>query len=67
MFDYICDYCDKEFPRAYTNKGGNGKIQVVYWGNRGRYNFRGAKANFLKHRKSCKAKLDKRKLKGGGQ
>lgn len=45
--EFECGCCKKRFPMYYVNKG------KTYWGNRGRYNFRGAKANFLKHIKAC--------------
>ena len=45
--DFKCWVCGRTFPRYYVNKGDN------YWGNRGRYNFRGAKANALRHVRAC--------------
>ena len=43
MGDYQCRWCKRWFPIFYENKGKS------YWGDRGRYNFRGATANFKKH------------------
>lgn len=44
---FQCGICNKKFPKFYYNKGNS------YWGDRGRYNFRGAVANFNRHTKSC--------------
>ena len=47
IYNWQCKYCKKLFPYYYVNKGSS------YLGDRGRYNFRAAKANFLKHEKAC--------------
>lgn len=47
---FRCGFCKRKFPLYYENKGSD------YWGKSGRYNFRGAKANFNRHIKSCKVK-----------
>jgi len=45
--EFECGCCKRRFPMYYINKGDS------YWGNRGRYNFRGARANFNRHTKAC--------------
>ena len=50
FLDFKCQICGKVLPRFYVNKGRS------YWGNRGRYNFAGAKANALRHLKACERK-----------
>jgi hypothetical protein len=50
--EFECGYCHKRFPMFYLNKG------KTYWGNRGRYNFRGAMANFIRHIRVCKKKYN---------
>ena len=48
--EFECGCCGRKFPMYYRNKGDS------YWGDRGRYNFSGAKANFNRHTKACEAK-----------
>lgn len=48
---FICGFCGKRLPYYYRSKENN--ATHGYYGNRGRYNFRGAKANFLRHIKKC--------------
>jgi len=48
---FKCPYCDREFPDYYENKGHN--RMGGYYGDQGRYNFRGARANFNRHMKAC--------------
>ncbi len=43
-----CPLCERHFPVYYENKGHE------YYGDRGRYNFRGAMANFRKHIRACR-------------
>ena len=50
--EFECGVCKKRFPLYYINK------RDSYWGNRGRYNFRGARANFNKHTRACGEKYD---------
>ena len=47
FMDWKCEYCGRTLPRYYVNKGDS------YWGNRGRYSFRGARANALRHLRAC--------------
>ena len=44
---FECPICLKHFPFFYLNH------RADYWGDRGRYNFRGAKANFIRHIVFC--------------
>jgi len=53
---FECKLCGRRFPMFYGNKG------TFYWGDRGRYNFRGAKANLLKHIRAC-MKVNEKKVK----
>ncbi len=52
---FLCPTCKKEFPLYYLNKreasGG-----YSYYGNGQKYNFRGARGNFLKHIRACAKK-----------
>lgn len=53
--NYVCEFCGKKFPLFYINhyKADRG---MSYWGNGQKYNFRGAKGNFLKHQIACERK-----------
>lgn len=50
LMDFKCEHCGRILPCYYVNKGDS------YWGNRGRYNFQGAKANALRHLRACEKK-----------
>lgn len=56
--EFECGICGKRFPLYYRNKRKQerGGPFSDYWGDRGRYNFRGAKANFLRHIQACEKK-----------
>lgn len=51
--EFECGCCGKRFPMYYRNKQLPEIYHRDYWGNRGRYNFRGARANFNRHIKAC--------------
>jgi len=59
--EFECGFCHKMFPMYYTNKGNS------YYGDRGRYNWRGAQANFNKHTKCCEKKVELKSTKGAGE
>lgn len=51
--NYICAKCRKEIKIAPRNHHLEDTSNIGYLGDRGRYNFRGAKANLYRHLKAC--------------
>jgi hypothetical protein len=49
---FECNLCHRKFSVAYENERRDS------WGNQWKWNFRGAKANMIKHVKACLRKRD---------